>query len=621
MIYKFNNFEVNQELREVFYLGEAQVVQPKVFDLLVFLIQNRNRAVSKNEIQDVVWANLEISETAMTRAIMKARKVLSVDEKKQPFIKTIHGHGYRFMPEVQEIEHNPNVSGTSKSTTSSPKNKSLLGILAFAVMCSLIVIGVIYSNQDKFTSDSRIAILPFIDKTNNQDYNWTSKGLMGLSTEIIKAQNNVKTVSTSQTSKVISTYNDLDLSAQEINDLKQSLQASHLVLVELLLQNSGVFNLNYVVYHPKGKQDIITLTGENPTELSQKMSKNIINMISGSSISHKKYRVISDKPFTNELYARGIALRLEGKAKQARDYFKLAMAEDSGLFWPRYQYALTSRMIGLYDDSINELKKLKQELPQLATNDKDLATGIQNALGTAYMRKSENKQGLKHYENAYNLAVENDNIDYAVKIATNIAWIYKDQRNFQQSRIWVSKSMQMLKEHNLPPLTNNLYLLGQLEYRMNHFNKAKSIFEQVFQIYMKENKKRNAAKVLNSLSSLASKTGNWTISQDYNNQSSKIFIEIKSDINLLNNKITQTSLYINQGEYSKASVLLDEIIAQSKTLDLEHKHIQILQTKIKLLFKKKNYPQVITVFNNLPSIKQSKINQIDQSEVLNRDVQ
>lgn len=104
MTYRIEEFTLDIDLQEL-KRGSALVpVQKKVFDLLIFPIENRHRVLFKDEIQEKVWPDTIVSETALTRAILKARRVLGDDAQAQKLIKTIHGTGYRFIGEVSEIE-------------------------------------------------------------------------------------------------------------------------------------------------------------------------------------------------------------------------------------------------------------------------------------------------------------------------------------------------------------------------------------------------------------------------------------------------------------------------------------------------------------------------------------
>ncbi|MEM8930816.1 MAG: winged helix-turn-helix domain-containing protein [Acidobacteriota bacterium] len=78
-------------------------IEPKVLELLVFLIQNRDRVVSKDELVEQVWARRHISDSALTRGIYETRRVLGDDAKRQTMIRTVYRRGYQFIGSAVEL--------------------------------------------------------------------------------------------------------------------------------------------------------------------------------------------------------------------------------------------------------------------------------------------------------------------------------------------------------------------------------------------------------------------------------------------------------------------------------------------------------------------------------------
>ena len=76
----------------------AQVHQ--VFDVLVYLITNRDRVVPKTELLDGVWGDRFVSESALTSRIRSARQAVGDDGDAQRRIRTAHGRGYQFIGDV-----------------------------------------------------------------------------------------------------------------------------------------------------------------------------------------------------------------------------------------------------------------------------------------------------------------------------------------------------------------------------------------------------------------------------------------------------------------------------------------------------------------------------------------
>jgi TolB-like protein len=96
-VYRFAGCELDLGRRELRRAGEVVPLQPKVFDLLVYLATHRDRAVGKAEIQEAIWADVVVSEASLTQAIRKARRALGDEADQQGIIRTVHGHGYRFI--------------------------------------------------------------------------------------------------------------------------------------------------------------------------------------------------------------------------------------------------------------------------------------------------------------------------------------------------------------------------------------------------------------------------------------------------------------------------------------------------------------------------------------------
>lgn len=101
MIYQIGDFELDLVRVELRKAGVPLDVEPQVFSLLAYLIENRERLVSKDEIFEKVWDGRSVSDAALTSRIKLARKLLGDDGKAQKIIKTAYGKGYRFVASVQ----------------------------------------------------------------------------------------------------------------------------------------------------------------------------------------------------------------------------------------------------------------------------------------------------------------------------------------------------------------------------------------------------------------------------------------------------------------------------------------------------------------------------------------
>ena len=101
LIYQFDDVSVDLEKFEVIKADSRVRLEPKAFEVLVFLIENRRRLVEKKELLDAVWKDAFVTENAMTRVIAQLRKALGDDSKDAKYIETVPTRGYRFIAEVK----------------------------------------------------------------------------------------------------------------------------------------------------------------------------------------------------------------------------------------------------------------------------------------------------------------------------------------------------------------------------------------------------------------------------------------------------------------------------------------------------------------------------------------
>ncbi|MDC5698883.1 alpha/beta fold hydrolase [Intrasporangium calvum] len=106
--------------------GEPVHVQPQVFDVLSYLVRNRDRVVPKTELLDAVWGDRFVSESTLTSRIKAARRVVGDDGDLQRVIKTAHGRGYRWVADVGS-EH----AGSEPVVTPRPDSRRLEQTIRF----------------------------------------------------------------------------------------------------------------------------------------------------------------------------------------------------------------------------------------------------------------------------------------------------------------------------------------------------------------------------------------------------------------------------------------------------------------------------------------------------------
>lgn len=101
MIYRFGSFELDAAKAELRDDGRPRALEPQVYALLLLLVENRERLVSREELVRKVWRGRVVSDSAVASRVKSARQGLGDDGRSQRYIRTVHGQGFRFVGEVQ----------------------------------------------------------------------------------------------------------------------------------------------------------------------------------------------------------------------------------------------------------------------------------------------------------------------------------------------------------------------------------------------------------------------------------------------------------------------------------------------------------------------------------------
>jgi len=209
LIYQFDNVIVETEEFRVLKDGEPVTLEPKAFAVLIFLIENRGRLISKEEMLDAAWKDSFVTPNALTRVVAQLRRALGDASQNSRYIETVPTRGYRFIADVVEsngqtngnrlppsIKGNKPREAVSMETPASIDPASLVGtpprkpnfwqwrtnIISAVVLLVILMAGIAYltvsrspAKADTATPEGvgrTIAVLPFklLSPNNANDY-------------------------------------------------------------------------------------------------------------------------------------------------------------------------------------------------------------------------------------------------------------------------------------------------------------------------------------------------------------------------------------------------------------------------------------------------------------------
>ena len=102
MRFAFEDYMLDAGRRELTHRSAQVAVGPQVFDLLFFLVRNRERVLSKDDLLQAVWGGRIVSELTLTSHINAVRKAIGDNGQAQHLIRTVARKGFRFVGEVTE---------------------------------------------------------------------------------------------------------------------------------------------------------------------------------------------------------------------------------------------------------------------------------------------------------------------------------------------------------------------------------------------------------------------------------------------------------------------------------------------------------------------------------------
>ncbi|MCU7555576.1 winged helix-turn-helix domain-containing protein [Alteromonas sp. ASW11-19] len=155
MRYTFNDYELDTRQFRLFRAGIPVSVEPKVFDLLVYLIENRHRPVTRKEIFENVWHSRTVCNTTLSNHIKCARKLLGDNGEQQSVIATVRCRGYQFVAKTHRVVD----SSVIASLFSRPKNLTWATTFILLILVAYIALG--HHHNGLVNDQINIAIRPF----------------------------------------------------------------------------------------------------------------------------------------------------------------------------------------------------------------------------------------------------------------------------------------------------------------------------------------------------------------------------------------------------------------------------------------------------------------------------
>ncbi len=214
-MYRFDEFLVDPKTWKLSRDGREVHLEPVVLKLLIYLIENRERLVTRHELMDTVWGDTVISESALTKAVARLRKALGDDSATHRYLETVHSRGYRFVAVVEEIE-SPNQHNHSPGKGHATIVRRALLASAAAIL-ALVIVAVFWPGTLQHETPEEevirsLAVLPLNNLTGDPEQDYYVDGLHDILVTELSQTRSLRVTSRQSTSR----YRNSDLPTTEI---------------------------------------------------------------------------------------------------------------------------------------------------------------------------------------------------------------------------------------------------------------------------------------------------------------------------------------------------------------------------------------------------------------------
>jgi DNA-binding winged helix-turn-helix (wHTH) protein/tetratricopeptide (TPR) repeat protein len=508
VVHRFGPCELDSAVRELRRDGHVVEVQRKVFDLLLYLVEHRHRAVDKDEIQRAVWPGVIVTETALTRAIMKARRAVGDDAERQAVIRTVHGHGYRFVallegPAIREPAPPPPEPPAGDAARQRRFGPAAWLALAGALAALAVGLAIWRAGEPSPQAGAtRVAVLPIEDRTGDPDLAWARLGLMGLVSQMLRASG----VDTVPARSVLALTEPGDADAAD-EKLREVYGATH-VAAATLARGGGLYRFTYVVTGPDGSGRERTLVGDDAARLARDLGRDLMVNLVGRGLGRGLPSQVSADPFVNEAYARGLSLQLAGRSAEAQELFRIAMEQASDAFWPRYEYALSARDLGHHAEARTLLESLRAEAR--AAGDPIAEASATNGLGILLWRDGDPAGAEAAFAEGLPVAVRGGDLQLQSAMLVNSAMLARDRGENALARRHIERALELDRRSGIANSSGTAFnTLATVAMREGRLDEAEEALGRALESFRLLGNRRFEAASLNNLGSLRLKQGRW----------------------------------------------------------------------------------------------------------------
>ncbi len=482
MIYEFGHFHLDTDKFLLTANDNRIEVEPQVFDLLVFLIENKDKLVTRDEIFKNLWHGKEVLDATLSNHIKIARAILEDDGQAQLVIKTIRGRGYQFIAPIEAKPDDSALNNTDRNQAQPFFQSKTIFLVVCALLLTLLLVLIRpyfpfnqetvenISTINKISKSKSIAILPFVNRSNLQSDLFFTDGIHDdLLTRISKIIQ-LKTISRTSVMAYRNTQKNIKLIAKELgvaSILEGGVQrAGNEIRINVQLINALTDE------HVWAESYTRELTAENifaiQTEISNEIAKQLKIKLASEDKSPPTQNIVALEAFFHAQFSSDLLTR-EGKLS-AKEHLETAIKHDPSFSMPYAILALVELERVFWDGKAASEQTPKAEiLIEKALSLDENSSEAYSALALLKILEEDFQAAEKFYNKATSL--EPNNISALTAHADFHLLEVKD----------FSKAVSLLKKAtNISPKDNSLaYLLAKAYISAGEYDKSKKILNRI----------------------------------------------------------------------------------------------------------------------------------------------
>lgn len=577
MIYRFGPYALDGSARELRRNGERVETEPKAFELLLYLARNADRAVGKDELLNALWPRQIVTETALSRCVMKARRAVDDDATAQSVIRTLHGHGYRFVAplataaEPGEARAAPPLEPAESDSAPARAQRSRpafgVPVAAGLLLVFLLGAGWLLWQESRPAAAGAVAVLPVTDRTGDAELAWVRVGLMSLLARMLE-EGGLDVV---PERRVLDALGEEPTSAPpdaESFDRIRARTGAASVLHTSLERQAGLHRLVAVLTHSDGRRTRRIIVGDSPALLAADLAGIVSGVLQGSAVPDpNRFARVSSDPFVNELYGRALNLELQGKLEEAREMFRLASAEEPELFWLRYEIALCTRDLRQWDEAEALFAALLEEAIPAADARAQIAT--LNSRGILYLNRNDYAKAKADFFAALDVATERDRSDERITILTNLGLIHSRLGETDDARRYYKEALDAHDAAGQEPSGFLLNNYAGLLLESGNYSAARGYSQAAVESFRLFGQRRYEAPALNRLARILRHEGDFDGALERHEQALAIYRDIDDEGGELSVLSALTAVYRARGDLTRARQNAVEVLARAREHDNE----------------------------------------------------